>query len=595
MLFLDIQSWYLKLESFWFILYFFYFPPVKCVINMRFLTDRFDFHTGDFGCALNVKQEQLARCSNWLNNPSGINFPAAERLCVWQRERETFGCARMMSSRLLLLVLAALAACLRSGRAQGDPLPPSLVDLVMNSPISTVDDLKKLLDVESVEEDDEKPETEMHSNGTHKRLPRSLSIQVAQQAMCKVRTEVMEVTRAMFDRRNANFMLWPSCVEVQRCSGCCNARTLQCVPVLTETRHLQITKIQYINRQPAYEKVVIPVEDHVTCSCQLRVPAQPPRVQTTPLPPPRLHPKVTPPKTQSKEELHRNDELKHNQQLHLEDKESQELQWQSKYTVAHTDRQTPHQHTLTHTPAYTSRGDFPTRQTTLGNPRMMSDATQTEEAAQIKSEHSGDDMAKKTNDKHSQEEQPYNGTTSQQPKSPSQTSVQSEHGISSQSDTFSRTYSRVEVIGQSSGLSEVLTHHSDQSEVRKHHHHNHQSEKEEETHHLRHQHHQHHQRHQFTTQAVSKEQTSTQRTVMKAPPTTPSAPQTPPPLPSPRKRRRKHRKRISKASMRAMIMVMSWRRPRLWELLPKSQEWAQSWESGWRHTGYSRDTLEIFL
>ncbi len=33
---------------------------------------------------------------------------------------------------------------------QGDPLPPSLVDLVQNSPISSVDDLKRLLDVESV-------------------------------------------------------------------------------------------------------------------------------------------------------------------------------------------------------------------------------------------------------------------------------------------------------------------------------------------------------------------------------------------------------------------------------------------------------------
>lgn len=65
-------------------------------------------------------------------------------------------------------------------------------------------------------------------------------VQVAQQAMCKVRTEVMEVTRAMLDRRNANFLLWPPCVEVQRCSGCCNTRTVQCVPVIIETRHLQV-------------------------------------------------------------------------------------------------------------------------------------------------------------------------------------------------------------------------------------------------------------------------------------------------------------------------------------------------------------------
>ncbi len=268
----------------------------------------------------------------------------------------------------------------------------------------------------------------------------------------------------------------------------------------------------------------------MSCSCQSRVSAQPPRLQTTTLPPPRPYPKVTLPKTQLKKELHRNDELKHNQRLHLEDRESQEIQWQSKYTVAHTQgyRQSPYQHTLTHTPVYTSRGDVPTRQTTLGDPHMMSDTTQTEEFEPMKIEHSGDGTAKNTQqryDKHPQEDQqtkPYQ-TTPQQPKN---NPLQSEHSVphSSQLDGLSRTYSHVEVIGQSSGLSEVLNHHSDQSEVRKqHHHHHHQSEasnqnkqekeqqQEETQRYLRHQHH-HHQLHQHSTQAVSQQHSSTQRT-----------------------------------------------------------------------------------
>lgn len=68
----------------------------------------------------------------------------------------------------------------------------------------------------------------------------SVEAQPAQQAACKVRTEVMEVTRSMLDRRNANFLLWPPCVEVQRCSGCCNTRVLQCVPTVTSSRYLQV-------------------------------------------------------------------------------------------------------------------------------------------------------------------------------------------------------------------------------------------------------------------------------------------------------------------------------------------------------------------
>lgn len=129
--------------------------------------------------------------------------------------------------------------------------------------------------------------------------------QPAQQALCKVRTEVVEVTRAMLDRSNANFLLWPPCVEVQRCSGCCNTKSLQCVPVVTHTRYLQVIdhtqkhtpsvetftsirsqadaafvllpsssrplqvmKIEYINKRPTYAKAVVSVVDHVECRCQ---------------------------------------------------------------------------------------------------------------------------------------------------------------------------------------------------------------------------------------------------------------------------------------------------------------------------------------
>lgn len=76
----------------------------------------------------------------------------------------------------------------------------------------------------------------------------SVDAQPAQQAQCKVRTEVMEVTRSMLDRSNANFLLWPPCVEVQRCSGCCNTKNLKCVPVLTHTRYLQVRAHTYTHK-----------------------------------------------------------------------------------------------------------------------------------------------------------------------------------------------------------------------------------------------------------------------------------------------------------------------------------------------------------
>ncbi|XP_035516281.1 uncharacterized protein si:ch211-79m20.1 [Morone saxatilis] len=261
-----------------------------------------------------------------------------------------------MRSWVLLLLLAALSAArLRLGSAEGDPLPTSLVDLVRNSPISSVDDLKLLLQQETDAIEEEEDEHDILTNHTHSRYTRSLvEAQQAQQAACKVRTEVMEVTRSMLDRRNANFMLWPPCVEVQRCSGCCNTRLLQCVPTVTSSRYLKVIKIQYINRKAHYDNAIISVEDHVSCRCQPPTsstssssssssstrssilsnpnspsPQQPPPSSHLPLPLPRtVHP--APPKTHaSKADLHRHDDLKHNQQHYrTEEREPVARQWQ---------------------------------------------------------------------------------------------------------------------------------------------------------------------------------------------------------------------------------------------------------------------------
>ncbi|XP_041641601.1 bromodomain-containing protein 4 [Cheilinus undulatus] len=254
-----------------------------------------------------------------------------------------------MRSWILLLLLAALSAArLRLGSAEGDPLPASLVDLVRNSPISSVDDLKLLLQQETNAIEEEEDVHDVPLNHTHGRYTRSLvEAPMAQQAACKVRTEVMEVTRSMLDRRNANFILWPPCVEVQRCSGCCNTRVLQCVPTFTSSRYLQVYKIQYINRKPHYDKAIISVEDHVTCRCQAPSPASSssvpiPRSPTliNPNPPPPQQPpqsshllrpvQPAPPKTHtSKADLHRHDDLKHNQQHYRPDeRDPVARQWQ---------------------------------------------------------------------------------------------------------------------------------------------------------------------------------------------------------------------------------------------------------------------------
>lgn len=61
-------------------------------------------------------------------------------------------------------------------------------------------------------------------------------------AECKTRIEVFEISRRLIDRTNANFLVWPPCVEVQRCSGCCNNHRVQCRPTQVQLRHVQVCR-----------------------------------------------------------------------------------------------------------------------------------------------------------------------------------------------------------------------------------------------------------------------------------------------------------------------------------------------------------------
>lgn len=251
---------------------------------------------------------------------------------------------------LLLLLVALLSARLRLGNAEGDPLPQSLIDLVWDSPISSVEDLKLLLQQQEASAiEDKEDEHDRLLKPIHGRYIRSLGLeaQKAEIAECKVRTEVMEITRSMVDQNNANFYVWPTCVEVQRCSGCCNNWRQQCVPSVTSTRRLQVKKIIFHKGKPRFEEPIISVLDHVSCRMQQSSPStsasssstvfvsqpnplQPPPQKAPasshlPLSPPRT-PYPPPPKTHtSKADLHRHDDLKYNQQ-HKQDPLAR--QWQ---------------------------------------------------------------------------------------------------------------------------------------------------------------------------------------------------------------------------------------------------------------------------
>lgn len=88
-------------------------------------------------------------------------------------------------------------------------------------------------------------------------------------AECKTRAVVFEISRAMVDSTNANFVVWPPCVEVQRCSGCCNNRNVQCRPTQIRVRHVQVRP----NASPSSRRAPHKPQNPSGLRCQARTAA----------------------------------------------------------------------------------------------------------------------------------------------------------------------------------------------------------------------------------------------------------------------------------------------------------------------------------
>ncbi|XP_037369434.1 platelet-derived growth factor subunit B isoform X1 [Talpa occidentalis] len=178
-----------------------------------------------------------------------------------------------------------LCCYLRLASAEGDPIPEELYEMLSDHSIRSFDDLQRLLHGHSVDEDGAELDlnlTRLHPGGELESLSRgrrSLGAPtVAEPAMiaeCKTRTEVFEISRRLIDRTNANFLVWPPCVEVQRCSGCCNNRNVQCRPTQVQLRHVQVRKIEIVRKKPSFKKATVTLEDHLACKCETVASARP--------------------------------------------------------------------------------------------------------------------------------------------------------------------------------------------------------------------------------------------------------------------------------------------------------------------------------
>lgn len=92
------------------------------------------------------------------------------------------------------------------------------------------------------------------------------------EAACEPELRTIDLSEYTFTSRDPDIAVYPRCVRVPRCGGCCGpSDMLQCMPTKISMNNVVVRKWSARHVKKAMTQELVPLEYHDSCACQCRI------------------------------------------------------------------------------------------------------------------------------------------------------------------------------------------------------------------------------------------------------------------------------------------------------------------------------------